>query len=78
MLRRIREIAIIILVGCAAGCSISVKDSGGLELFFGTSIGVRSTSATTNSTATTTASSQPLEDWIRSRNADATTNGDPR
>ena len=63
-----------VLVLAMSGCSVTTKDNGSIELFFGTSLGARTTSATTNAEASTALHSQPVEDWIKSK-TDANTNG---
>lgn len=62
----------------ALGCVATIKDQGEVAMFFGTALGIRTTSSTTNAESEAALHSQPLEDWWASRyqrNADFDSNG---
>lgn len=59
--------AVLLLCG---GCAVTLRDAGSIELFFGTSLGVRTTTSSTQSESEARLASQPLEDWIKSQQQD--------
>lgn len=55
-----------------AGCTITLQDEGSVRLTFGTTIGVESTSSTTNSESNATFEPKSLAEWIGNDDDDDT------
>jgi hypothetical protein len=62
--------ALVMVVG--AGCTIHLQDEGSVKLTFGTTIGVESTSSTTNSKSEASFKPQSFAAWIVEDDDDAT------
>lgn len=66
MNRKLKLLALPILG--LAGCQVTLKDKGGVEAFFGTSLGIRTETSATNAQSEAKLNSQPFEEWLKSQN----------